>query len=119
MSTETVAPVATMLLNRGDYLASVTEAGVTPLGTPVFAWAVLDLSDLTVREPFAMGQTVGSDLAIVEVAQASRERMSLPRSDDGAVSHGRAPLGEGNGSGSSPDDASAPSSVSSFVEERT
>lgn len=33
-----------------------------------------------------------------------------PQTDDGAVSHGRAPLGEGNGSGSSPDDTPAPSS---------
>ena len=50
-----------------------------------------------------------------EVVLGTLERDD-PRSDDGAVSHGRAPLGEGNGSGSSPDDTPAPSSADSVGE---
>lgn len=64
---------ATVPLYRGDYLADMRLLGVTPLGKEVVSWKVIDLvgDDL---ETFAEGTAIGSELALVEAAQAARDR---------------------------------------------
>lgn len=66
-----------VLLNRGDYLGYLTVLGETPTGEQVVGWSVTDLSrgSAPPRAPFAFGQAVTGDLALVCMAQASRERM--------------------------------------------
>jgi hypothetical protein len=67
-----------VLLNRGDYLGYLTVLGETPAGDQVVGWSVTDLTGTGPRAPFAFGQAVTGDLALVCMAQASRERMQHP-----------------------------------------